>query len=189
MFIQTQETPNPSTIKFLPDQDIISSDSTYDFSSASDAKLSLMASRLFDIEGVVRVFISKDFVSITKADDTDWSMLKPMVLALLMDHLSMGKIVIDDSILVKGGNAVEDNDVVAVQIKELLDERVRPMVAMDGGDIVFDRFENGVVYLHMQGACSGCPSATVTLKSGIESMLRHYIPEVKEVRQSIENLG
>ncbi len=186
MFIQTQETPNPATIKFLPGQDIVSSGKTYDFSSVADTKLSPLASRLFEIEGVVRVFLSRDFVSITKAEDTDWSVLKPMVLALLMEHLSTGQQIIDEYVIENNSKSIGDNDVIAEQIIELLNDRVRPMVAMDGGDIVFDRFEDGVVYLHMQGACSGCPSSTITLKSGIETMLKYYIPEVVEVRQSIE---
>ena len=185
MFIQTQDTPNPSTVKFLPGQDILSSNKTLDFSSVSETENAPLAKRLFGIVGVVRVFFAQDFVSVTKADDTDWSMLKPMVLAALMEHLSTGQPVI---IEVSGeANAHEEDDnEITTQIKELLDERVRPMVAMDGGDIVFDRFEDGIVYLQMQGACSGCPSSTVTLKSGIENMLRHYIPEVTEVRQSTD---
>jgi Fe-S cluster biogenesis protein NfuA len=180
MFIQTESTPNPATIKFLPGQMIIE-EGTYDFSSAEAASVSPLAKRLFGIVGVVRVFIATDFVSVTKADDTDWSMLKPMILAALMEHLSTGQVVIDESFLRKMESAGEDDEI-TIQIKELLDTRVRPMVARDGGDIVFDRFEDGVVYLHMQGACSGCPSSTMTLKSGIENMLRHYVPEVQEVR-------
>lgn len=186
MFIQTQDTPNPATVKFLPGQDVLSSGKTIDFSSESEAKNSPLAQRLFSIVGVVRVFLAQDFVSVTKADDTDWSMLKPMILAALMEHLSTGQPVIlenDQNKEVKAEDAVEDDEITK-QIKELLDERVRPMVAMDGGDIVFDRFEDGIVYLQMQGACSGCPSSTVTLKSGIENMLRHYVPEVVEVRQA-----
>jgi len=187
MFIQTQETPNPATVKFLPGQDIVPSGKTYDFASSANITSSPLAKRLFEVEGVARVFLGQDFVSITKYDNTDWSLLKPMVLALLMEHLSTGQSIIDESSLEADSKSSGDDGVIANQIKELLDERVRPMVAMDGGDIVFDRFEGGIVYLHMQGACSGCPSSTVTLKSGIESMLKHYIPEVIEVRQSIES--
>lgn len=186
MFIQTQDTPNPATVKFLPGQDVLSSNKTIDFSGEDEAKNSPLAQRLFSIVGVVRVFLAQDFVSVTKADDTDWSMLKPMILAALMEHLSTGQPVVleevDDAQVT--ANADVEDDEITRQIKELLEERVRPMVAMDGGDIVFDRFEDGIVYLQMQGACSGCPSSTVTLKSGIENMLKHYVPEVTEVRQA-----
>lgn len=185
MFIQTEETPNPATIKFLPGQTITKT-GTHDFSTRQQAEQnSPLAGRLFSITGVIRVFIAPDFVSVTKADDTDWSMLKPMILAVLMEHLSTGQIVLNEAYLNgldKGGSGQGEDDEIVIQIKELLDSRVRPMVARDGGDIVFDRFEDGVVFLHMQGACSGCPSSTMTLKSGIENMLRHFVPEVREVR-------
>ncbi len=181
MFIETQATPNPATVKFIPDQKILET-GNIDFPSLSSAKKSPLAMRLFGITGVVRVFLSTNFVSITKADNTDWSMLKPMILAALMEHLSVGQNIIDaDYYDITPQNNNVDDEVVS-QIKELLEERVRPMVAMDGGDIVFDRFEQGIVYLRMQGACAGCPSSTATLKIGIENMLRHYIPEVIEVR-------
>jgi Fe-S cluster biogenesis protein NfuA len=179
MFIQTEATPNPATVKFLPGQKIVEAGS-HDFPDSIAAARSPLAKRLFGITGVARVFISSDFVSVTKADDTDWSMLKPMILAALMEHLSTGQIVIEAS---AGATEVSaQDDEITIQIKELLDTRVRPMVARDGGDIVFDRFEDGIVYLQMQGACSGCPSSTMTLKSGIENMLKHYVPEVQEVR-------
>ena len=187
MFIQTQDTPNPATVKFLPGQNILSSKKTLDFSSVSETVNAPLAKRLFGIVGIARVFLAQDFVSVTKADDTDWAMLKPMILAALMEHLSTGQpVVIEEASNGKDGNNHGEDDEIAIQIKELLDERVRPMVAMDGGDIVFDRFEEGIVYLQMHGACAGCPSSTVTLKSGIETMLRHYIPEVIEVRQSTD---
>ena len=185
MFIQTQDTPNPATVKFIPGVEILK-DGTLDFASRADAAKSPLALRLFGIVGVVRVFLSTDFVSVTKADDTDWSMLKPMVLAALMEHLSTEQSIMEEGYNNKqedqGHNDSEEDTEITKQIKELLDERVRPMVAMDGGDIVFDKFEDGIVYLRMQGACSGCPSSTATLKSGIEGMLRYYIPEVIEVR-------
>lgn len=183
MFIQTEETPNPATLKFLPGLQVLET-GTLDFASEADTSKSPLAKRLFGLTGVNRVFLASDFVSISKADDTDWSMLKPMVLALLMDHFSTGQPIIDPLVIAEENKAKPEDDVVTAQIKELLDERVRPMVAMDGGDIVFERFEDGVVYLQMQGACAGCPSSTMTLKSGIENMLRHYIPEVEEVRPS-----
>ena len=181
MFIQTEETPNPATLKFMPGQSIIEQ-GTIDFSSISDAQKSPLAKRLFGVVGVTRVFFATDFVSVSKADDTDWSMLKPMILAVLMEHLSTGQAILDGDYYDSSKAETEDDDEITPQIKALLDERVRPMVAQDGGDIVFDRFEDGIVYLHMQGACSGCPSSTATLKVGIENMLRHYIPEVLEVR-------
>ncbi len=185
MFIQTQDTPNPSTVKFLPGRDILEGISAVEFSSQSEAGSSPLAMRLFGITGVAGVFLGRDFISISKADDTDWSMLKPMILAALMEHLSTGQpiyIIPTDN---KDKAEQEDNEIVC-QIKELLDERVRPMVAMDGGDIVFDRFEDGIVFLQLRGACSGCPSSTATLKMGVENMLRHYIPEVLEVRPVAE---
>lgn len=182
MFIQTEETPNPATLKFLPGQMILES-GTLDFSSEADSAKSPLARRLFGLTGVKRVFLASDFVSVSKADDTDWSMLKPMILALLMEHLSTNQPIIDPN-FAKSKEPTPEDDEITTQIKELLDERVRPMVAMDGGDIVFERFEDGIVYLQMQGACAGCPSSTMTLKSGIEGMLKHYIPEVIEVRPS-----
>lgn len=185
MFIQTERTPNPATIKFLPGRPVLE-EGTIDFSSPLQAEKSPLARRLFGIVGVTRVFLSTDFVSVSKADDTDWAMLKPMILAVLMEHLSTGQPIMDASWSLSqdqgdGDSSEEDNEIVS-QIKELLDTRVRPMVAMDGGDIQFGSFEDGIVYLRMHGACSGCPSSTATLKMGIENMLRHYIPEVKEVR-------
>lgn len=189
MFIQTEETPNPETLKFLPGQILLES-GTYEAKSVEDAAQSPLAQRLFGIQGVRGIFISGDFLSVTKDEDTDWIMLKPMLLAGLMEHLSVGMPIFTEGFentasSSEGANqdAAEEDEITA-QIKELLDTRVRPMVAMDGGDIVFDRFENdsGVVYLKMQGACAGCPSSTATLKMGIENMLKHFIPEVQEVR-------
>lgn len=183
MFIQTQTTPNPSTIKFLPGQVLIEAGSA-EFRSESEAQKSPLALRLFKIQGVENVFFSNDYVSVSKNDDTDWSMLKPMVLGALMEHLSTGQPVMLEA---SGENAPdEEDDELVVQIKELLDTRVRPMVAMDGGDIEFSSFENGVVFLKMRGACAGCPSSTLTLKSGIENMLKHFVPEVIEVREAPE---
>lgn len=181
MFIQTQETPNPSTLKFLPGQEILQEGTLVITSREQAQKMSPLALRLFGVVGVVGVFLAKDFVSVTKADDTDWSMLKPMILLALMEHLSTSQPVVNQTLPESVQNHVEESEIV-IQIKELLDTRVRPMVAQDGGDIVFDRFENGIVFLQMQGACSGCPSSTATLKMGVENMLRHYIPEVLEVR-------
>lgn len=181
MFIQTETTPNPATLKFLPGQKVLST-GTLDFPNREKAKASPLALRLFELQGVERVFLAADYVSVSKAADTDWSVLKPMVLALLMDHLATGQPVLDPSFKADSGHNAGQEDEISLQIRELLDTRVRPMVAMDGGDIVFESFEDGIVYLKMRGACSGCPSSTATLKSGIENMLRHYIPEVQEVR-------
>lgn len=184
MFIQTEATPNPSTIKFLPGQTVLERGSA-EFRSAEEAVHAPLARRLFGLQGVKGVFFGKDFVSISKADDTDWAMLKPMVLGALMEHFSTGQPVVTDGFFSAGGDVVEDDEI-SLQIRELIDTRVRPMVMMDGGDIAFDRFEEGVVYLRMHGACSGCPSSTATLKNGIENMLRHFIPEVLEVRPVAE---
>jgi Fe-S cluster biogenesis protein NfuA len=182
MFIETEQTPNPATLKFLPGRIVLSA-GTADFAAAEEAGRSPLAERLFQIEGVARVFFGQDFISVTKAPSKEWFTLKPAILGVIMEHFIAGKPVL----LAEGGageaEAAEgpDGEIVA-QIKELLDTRVRPAVAQDGGDITFRSFENGVVYLHMQGACAGCPSSTATLKMGIENMLRHYIPEVVEVR-------
>ncbi len=180
MFIQTEETPNPSTLKFLPGKPVLDR-GTAEFKSLDESESSPLARRLFALQGVAGVFFGTDFVSVSKADDTDWSMLKPMVLASLMQHFSTGEPVVLEAQAEKNA-ATEDDDEIVVQIKELLETRVRPAVMMDGGDIVFDRFEDGIVFLEMRGACAGCPSSTMTLKSGIENMLRHFVPEVQEVR-------
>jgi len=180
MFIQTQATPNPATIKFIPGQVILES-GLKDYKSESDASDSPLAQRLFGLQGVAGVFLADDFVSVSKADDTDWNMLKPMVMAALMEHLSTGQPIVIES---EAAEDVDDDCEISSQIKELIATRVRPMVMMDGGDIEFDRFDDGIVYLTMRGACSGCPSSTMTLKSGIESMLKHFVPEVLEVRPS-----
>lgn len=180
MFIQTQQTPNPATLKFLPGVTVLAQ-GTADFTSPDAAARSPLAKRLFGVTGVAGVFLGHDFISVTKAGDTDWSMLKPMVLALLMEHFSTGQPVMDEA--VADANAASANDdPLSLQIRELIETRVRPAVMMDGGDIVFDRFEDGIVFLRMRGACSGCPSSTATLKSGIENMLKHFVPEVESVQ-------
>ena len=136
---------------------------------------------MFKVEGVARVFLGQDFVTITKSDQKDWAVLKPALLGVIMEHFVSGQPVLLDEGVAASGADEEDDEIVA-QIKDLLETRVRPAVAQDGGDIIFDSFKDGVVYLHMQGSCSGCPSSTATLKMGIENMLRHYVPEVMEVR-------
>lgn len=189
MFIQTENTPNPATLKFLPGQAVLDM-GTAEFKTPEDAVDVPLVQRLFTLQGVAGVLLGGDFVAVSKAEDTDWSMLKPMVLGALMEHFSTGQPVLLESAArrlevgqaASGSRHSEDDDEIVTQIKILLAERVRPSVMMDGGDIEFESFEEGVVYLRMRGACSGCPSATMTLKSGIENMLRHFIPEVVEVR-------
>lgn len=178
MFIQTEETPNPATIKFLPGRTVLAR-GTAQFKVGQDVSRAPLAQRLFTLQGVSGVYLAQDFISVTKADDTDWSMLKPMILGMLMEHLSTGQPILLDEATESSG---EMDDEISKQIRELITTRVRPAVMMDGGDIVFDSFEDGIVYVQMKGACSGCPSSTATLKSGIESMLKHYVPEVREVR-------
>ena len=183
MFIQTESTPNPATLKFLPGQTVLEL-GTADFPSAEAAAKSPLAQRIFAAGGVTGVFFGTDFVTVTKADDVDWPHIKPQILGAIMEHYQSGQPVIGGDGSASGGHAEhtgEDGDIVK-QIKELLDTRVRPAVAQDGGDITFHGFDRGVVYLHMQGACAGCPSSTLTLKMGIENLLRHYFPEVLEVR-------
>ena len=181
MFIQTEDTPNPETLKFIPGN-IILRTGTADFSSKDAASDSPLASRLFEIDGVSRVFLATDFISVTKDPQLDWNNLKPSILTGIMEHYSSGLPAINlvDDIISEANNA-EDTETIK-QIKDLLETRVRPAVAMDGGDITFCSFESGVVTLQMKGACAGCPSSTATLKMGIENMLRHYIPEVTEVK-------
>jgi len=182
MFIQTELTPNPATLKFLPGRSVIDS-GTANFTNAAAAARSPLAERLFAIGGVTGVFLGGDFVTVSKDEDSDWYQLKPAILGIIMEHFTAGRPVLLEADGADGApeNGEADSDIV-VQIKELLETRVRPAVAQDGGDIIFHDFNDGVVYLHMQGSCSGCPSSTATLKAGIENMLRHYIPEVQEVR-------
>ena len=180
MFIQTETTPNPATLKFLPGREVMAS-GTADFANREAAVRSPLAERLFDIDGVTGVFLGSDFVTVTKTGEKDWYVLKPAILGMVMEHFTSGRPIILPETGEAASDGAEDSEIV-IQIKELLETRVRPAVAQDGGDIVFHGFEDGVVYLHMQGSCAGCPSSTATLKSGIENMLRHYVPEVQEVR-------
>jgi Fe-S cluster biogenesis protein NfuA len=183
MFIQTESTPNPATLKFLPGQTVLDM-GTADFPTAEAAAKSPLARRIFATDGVTGVFLGNDFVTVTKAEGTLWEHLKPAILGAVMEHFQSGAPAIEGEGATGGGHRAhdgEDADIVK-QIKDLLDTRVRPAVAQDGGDITFHGFDRGVVYLHMQGACAGCPSSTLTLKMGIENLLRHYIPEVTEVR-------
>ncbi len=182
MFIQTEATPNPATLKFLPGRAVMQAGSA-DFPSPVGAEVSPLAARIFAVEGVTGVFLGPDFVTVTKAEADEWAHMKPAVLGAIMEHFSSGEPVVagDEGAVGHASHDGPDAEIVG-QIKELLDTRVRPAVAQDGGDITFHGFEKGVVYLHMQGACAGCPSSTMTLKMGIENLLRHYIPEVTEVR-------
>jgi len=181
MFIQTESTPNPATLKFLPGQDVLGH-GTADFPDAAAAANSPLARAIFAAPGVNAVFLGADFITVTKADDTDWAHVKPSILGAILEHFQSGRPAIEGE--AEAAHASQDgpDGEIVEQIKELLDTRVRPAVAQDGGDITFHGFDRGIVYLHMKGACAGCPSSTMTLKMGIENLLRHYIPEVTEVR-------
>lgn len=181
MFIQTEDTPNPDTLKFMPGTTILNK-GTADFSNSDSANDSPLASRLFTIDGVSRVFLASDFISVTKQSELDWNVLKPSILTGIMEHFSSGLPALNKSEEDNTEYTNSEDSETIKQIKDLLETRVRPAVAMDGGDISFCSFESGVVTLQMKGACAGCPSSTATLKMGIENMLRHYIPEVTEVR-------
>lgn len=189
MFIQTEATPNPATLKFLPGKEVMQS-GTADFRDADSARAtSPLASRLFEIPGVTGVFLGYDFVTVTKQEEPDWQHLKPAVLGAIMEHFMSGVPVmaegtVSDTAADEGSEFfdAEDEEIV-LTIKELLDTRVRPAVAQDGGDITFRGYQNGTVFLNMKGACAGCPSSTATLKHGIQNLLRHFVPEVQQVEQ------
>ena len=182
MFIQTEETPNPATLKFLPGQTVLGA-GTANFSEGDNIESSPLAKKLFDVEGVVGVFFGSDFITITKKEDFLWEHIKPALLGTIMDFLQSGVEILnqDTGESIHETHEGPDSEIVK-KITDLLDTRVRPAVAQDGGDITFQSFQEGIVYLHMQGACAGCPSSTMTLKMGIENLLKHYIPEVTEVR-------
>lgn len=182
MFIQTEQTPNPATLKFLPGQPVMPH-GVAEFTEVQEAeRLSPLAARVFRVDGVTGVYLGGDFISVTKAAGEEWHQLKPAVLGAIMEHYLSGDPVALEGAATAAGSADEDEDPTVRQIKELIETRVRPAVAQDGGDIVFHGFDRGVVYLHLRGACSGCPSSIVTLKNGIENLLRYYVPEVVEVR-------
>jgi Fe-S cluster biogenesis protein NfuA len=183
MFIQTEATPNPATLKFLPGREVLGN-RVADFAAPEEAIHSPLAQRLFAIDGVRRVFLGSDFISVTK-DEREWAHLKPMILGAVMEHFVTGAPVIDAMDGAFPADAPEffdakDADTVAT-IKELIETRIRPAVAGDGGDITFKGYRDGVVYLNMKGSCSGCPSSTATLKHGIQNLLRHFLPDVREV--------
>lgn len=182
MFIQTEQTPNPATLKFLPGREVLG-DGTANFTDRDAAAVSPLAAKLFEIEGVSGVFLGSDFITVTKAAG-EWQSLKPVVLGTIMEHFTSGAPILTAALaadLSGAGDAEEDREIID-QIKDLLDTRVRPAVARDGGDITYHGFQQGVVYLKMQGSCAGCPSSTATLKQGIENLLKHFVPEVTEVR-------
>ena len=181
MFIQTEPTPNPATLKFLPGRAVMEQ-GTANFPDAASAARSPLAQRLFAVPGVTGVFLGTDFVTVSKDDGAEWFQLKTAVLGVIMEHFTAGQPVLLEGAAASEPAEEDEDDEIVSQIKELLDTRVRPAVAQDGGDIIFHAFADGVVYLHLQGSCSGCPSSTATLKAGIENMLRHYVPEVQEVR-------
>ena len=182
MFIQTEETPNPATLKFLPGQTVLGT-GTANFSDGDNTESSPLAKKLFGVDGVVGVFLGSDFITITKKEDFLWEHIKPALLGTIMDFLQSGEEILNEESGESSHDIQEGPDSEIVKkIMDLLDTRVRPAVAQDGGDITFQSFDEGVVYLHMQGACAGCPSSTMTLKMGIENLLKHYIPEVNEVR-------
>jgi Fe-S cluster biogenesis protein NfuA len=191
MFIQTESTPNPATLKFLPGKVVLEA-GTADFRDAESARAaSPLAAKLFDVPGVTGVFFGYDFVTVTK-DGPDWQHLKPAILGGIMEHFMSGQPVMaagaqDEREAVADGEEFYDkeDEEIVLTIKELLDTRVRPAVAQDGGDITFRGYENGTVFLHMKGACAGCPSSTATLKHGIQNLLRHFVPEVQQVEQVV----
>ena len=189
MFIQTEHTPNPEVLKFLPGREVMGEGSR-EFRSAQEAGASALAESLFAIDGVVRVFFGPDFITVMRSGGgREWPQLKAPILAAIMDHFTSGQPLLLDAEQEGHDDTVYEGDAaqVVAEIKDLLDTRIRPAVAQDGGDILFSRFEaeTGVVWLHMRGACAGCPSSAATLKAGVENMLRHYVPEVTRVEQTL----
>lgn len=178
MFIQTEATPNPLTLKFMPGVTVMP-EGTLFITSAQEAKKSPMAQALFEVQGVTAVFFGADFITVTKDEASDWASLKPLLLTAIMDNFMAGKPVLLEAKTAQA-DVGEESELVK-QIRELIDTRVRPAVAQDGGDIIFRGFHDGIVQLELHGACSGCPSSTITLKNGIENMLKHYVPEVVAV--------
>ena len=190
MFIQTEATPNPQVLKFLPGRQLLPGGSRQ-FANAAEATASPLARSLFGLEGVTRVYFGDDFLTVTKNADQDWAFLKAPILAEIMDHFTSGAPLLKDA---AGATSHDGEEVyegetaqIVAEIKDLLDTRIRPAVAQDGGDILFNRFDadTGVVFLHMKGACSGCPSSAATLRAGVENMLKHYVPEVTRVEQTL----
>ncbi len=191
MFIQTEATPNPEVLKFLPGKPVLG-EGTRDFRSVEEAAVSPLAAELFTLEGVTRVFYGPDFVTVGKEPSEEWAFLKAPILAAIMDHYTSGRPLFTDVADSEAGGHDEgvyegETAQIVAEIKDLLDTRIRPAVAQDGGDILFNRFDvtTGIVWLNMRGACSGCPSSSATLKAGVENMLKHYVPEVTRVEQTL----
>jgi Fe-S cluster biogenesis protein NfuA len=180
MFIQTEETPNPATMKFIPGREVLGQ-GTLDIVSVDEAAQSPLAESLFGIDGVSGVFLGKDFITVTKSGEKNWSIMKPPVLTAIMEHFTANKPVLNAPEKIE--TIITDENPIIAKIRELLDHKIRPAVAQDGGDITFQSYDDGIVYLNLKGSCAGCPSSSMTLKAGVESMLKHHIPEVKEVRQ------
>ncbi|MDB5455642.1 MAG: Thioredoxin-like protein [Caulobacter sp.] len=189
MFIQTETTPNPEVLKFLPGREVLG-EGAREFKTPEEGEASPLAKALFQLGDVTRVFFGPDFLTVTKAGEAEWPHLKAPILAAVMDHFTSGRPLLLDAIE-SGHDAdgVYDDETaqIVAEIKDLLDTRIRPAVAQDGGDILFNRFDpaTGVVFLHMKGACAGCPSSSATLRSGVENMLKHYVPEVTAVEQAL----
>jgi len=189
MFIQTEATPNPDTVKFLPGPPVAGALGPFDYPDAASARQSLLARALFQVEGVDRVFLGSDFVSVSKDPARDWRQLKPLILAAIMDHYMAGLPVVEGEVTADASETEYEGETAEIvnEIRELIETRVRPAVAQDGGDITFQRFDadTGIVHLSLRGACAGCPSSTMTLKQGIENMLRTYVPEVTAVEAAL----
>lgn len=181
MFIQIQETPNLNTLKFLPGCNVLDEGKTADFTNVNEAQNSELATNLFKIENIVSIFLSHDFISITKSSEVDWSMLKVEILTVMTDHFSSGKKALDIDHKPDKEFFEEDDIEIVNKIKELMENYIKPAVAQDGGDIKFRGYKDGVVFVELHGACSGCPSASITLKQGVENMLSYHIPEVCSV--------
>ncbi|NXK12154.1 NFU1 protein, partial [Herpetotheres cachinnans] len=187
MFIQTQDTPNPNSLKFIPGKEVLES-RTMEFSTPAAAFCSPLARQLFKIEGVKSIFFGPDFITITKeSEDLDWNLLKPDIYATIMDFFASGLPVVTDEAPRTDTGASEEDDEVVLMIKELLDTRIRPTVQEDGGDVIYKGFEDGIVQLKLQGSCTSCPSSIITLKNGIQNMLQFYIPEVEGVEQVVDD--
>ena len=182
MFIQIQDTPNPETLKFIPNVEVLKNGETATFTAEADLSVSPMASHLLQINNVTSIFFTKDFISVTKSPEGSWDTLKTLVMSAIVDHLVAGYPIVLEKFYNRDVISNSSDDEIVRQIIDIIEKKVRPAVAEDGGDIIFERFVDGIVYLTMHGACSGCPSSTITLKSGIENMLKHYVPEVISVQ-------
>ena len=177
MFIQTEETPNPESLKFIPGKEVNTTE-PLNFNESDDKAQSPLVEKLFALGSVKNVFLGSNFITITKKEDQKWEIIKPEILVLMMEYFISNEPILAESESIGTNEILEDDDELTKQIKELIRERVRPAVSQDGGDITFVSFKNGIVLLELKGACAGCPSSTITLKNGIESMLKHYVPEI-----------